>query len=187
MSREPCPYEDIYRDYARLVLKLSYRSLPPWLEEGYSNVYGSMTFTEKGARLGKPDPTDMSVLYMSPLLPLDLVFHVDRSSPYYTVGEKTTVYFAESRALVHFLLTDPQMSGGKALDQYIARVEGGADALEAARQVFGDLDQLQSKLEAYVKQTNSPPVGDRRCGRRRFRRVRQNAFRRRSGSPHGRL
>jgi hypothetical protein len=29
------PYEQIYRDYARLVLKLSYRTLPPWLESGY--------------------------------------------------------------------------------------------------------------------------------------------------------
>ena len=154
----PVPYEDIYRDYARVVLKLSYRNLPPWLEEGYSNVYGSMTFTDKGVRLGKPDPTDMSVLYMSPLLPLDIVLHVDRSSPYYTVGEKTTMYFAESRALVNFLLTDPQMSGRKVLDQYIDRVESGADSLEAAKQVFGDLTQLQSKLEAYIKQTKEPPA-----------------------------
>src|ERR1019366_5428647 len=98
------------------------------------------------------------VLFESPLLPLDLIFHVDRNSAYYTVGEKNTVYFAESRALVHFLLTDPQMSGTKVLDQYVTRVEGGADALESARQVFGDLNQLQSKLETYIKQTNAPPV-----------------------------
>jgi len=37
----PVPYEDIYHEYARLVLKLSYHSLPPWLEEGYANVYGA--------------------------------------------------------------------------------------------------------------------------------------------------
>ena len=132
--------------------------MPPWLEEGYSNVYGSMTLTDKGARLGQPDPEDMSVLFESPLLPLDLVFHVDRNSPYYTVGEKDTMFFAESRALVHFLLTDPQMTGAKALDQYVTRVEGGADALESARQVFGDLNQLQSRLEAYIKQMNAPPA-----------------------------
>src|SRR4029077_5629473 len=123
----------------------------------YSHVYGSMTFTEKGGMLGRPDPEDMSVLYMSPLLPLDIVFHVDRDSAYYNVGEKTTMYFAESRALVHFLLTDPQMSGAKSMAQYIAKVEGGADALEAARPVFGDLDQLRSKLEAYIKAPNSLP------------------------------
>ena len=27
----------------------SYRNLPPWLEEGYSTVYGSLTFSDTGA------------------------------------------------------------------------------------------------------------------------------------------
>ena len=152
------PYEDIYHDFARLVLKLSYHGLPPWLEEGYANVYGGMTLTEKGARIGRPDPEDLSALWESPLLPIDLVIHVDRASGYYNSGGKTTVYTAESRALVHFLLTDPQGSGIKSLDQYVAQVESGADALQAARQVFGDLNQLQSRLESYIKQTTSTPA-----------------------------
>jgi len=68
------------------------------------------------------------------------------------------VYTAESRALVHYLLTDGQTSGIKSLERYIAQVEGGADALEAARQVFGDLNQLQGRLDAYIKQITSPPT-----------------------------
>lgn len=152
------PYEQIYRDYARLVLKLSYRSLPPWLEAGYENVYGSMQLSDKGARLTRPDPEDLSVLYENPLLPLDLVLRVDRDSPYYTNGGKTSVYFAESRALVHFLLTDSQMSSGKPLDRYIDLIEHGTDSLQAARQAFGDLNQLQSRLNSYIKQINAPPT-----------------------------
>jgi tetratricopeptide (TPR) repeat protein len=154
----PVPYEDIYHEYARLVLKLSYHSLPPWLEGGYANVYGSMTLTDKGARIGRPDHEDLAALWRSPLLPLDLVIHVDRASAYYNSGGETTVYSAESRAFVHYLLTDAQASGIKSLEQYIAQVEGGADALQAARQVFGDLNQLQGRLEAYIKETTSPPT-----------------------------
>jgi tetratricopeptide (TPR) repeat protein len=82
---------------------------------------------------------------------------VDRASAYYNSGNKNAVYFAESRALVHYLLTDPQGLGTKSLDRYIAQVESGADALQAARQVFGDLNQLQSRLESYVKQTANTP------------------------------
>ena len=152
------PYQDVFQEYARLILKRSYRNLPPWLEEGYANAFGSMTFTEKGARLGRPDPEDLSVLWESPLLPLDIVLQADRTSPYYTNGSKDTVYFAESRALVHFLLTDPQASGAKPLDRYVSQVENGADPLQTARQVFGDLNQLRDRLEAYVKQTNSAPA-----------------------------
>jgi len=62
----PVPYEDIYHEYARLVLKLSYHSLPPWLEEGYANVYGSMALTDKGARIGRPDHEDLSALVEEP-------------------------------------------------------------------------------------------------------------------------
>src|ERR1700686_2138259 len=116
-----------------------------------------MILTDKGARIGRPDPEDLSALWESPLLPLDLVIHVDRASGYYNSGGKTTVYSAESHALVHYLLTDGQGSGIKSLERYIAQVEGGTDALEAARQVFGDLNQLQSKLEAYIKQSKGAP------------------------------
>src|SRR6266852_1160095 len=152
------PYQDVFQEYARLILKRSYRNLPPWLEEGYANAFGSMTLTEKGARLGRPDPEDLSVLWESPLLPLDIVLQADRTSPYYTNGSKDTVYFAESRALVHFLLTDAQAAGGKPLDRYVSQVENGADPLQTARQVFGDLNQLRDRLESYVKQTNSAPA-----------------------------
>jgi Flp pilus assembly protein TadD len=153
----PVPYEEIYQDYARMVLKLSYHGLPPWLEEGYANIYGSIALTDKGARLGRPDPEDLSVLWESPLLPLDLVLKVDRESAYYSSGNKTSVYFAESRALVHYLLADSQGAGTKSLERYVTQVESGTDPLQTARQVFGDLSQLQGRLESYIKQTSTAP------------------------------
>jgi tetratricopeptide (TPR) repeat protein len=152
------PYIEIFQNYAREILKLSYRNLPPWIEEGYSTVYGSVNFNDRGARLERPDPEDLSVLFESPLLPLDLVLHVDRTSPYYSPGNKQSVYFAESRVLVHFLISDPQFAGTKSMERYITAVEGGADSLQAARDAFGDLNQLQTKLDAFVKQVSGPPA-----------------------------
>jgi tetratricopeptide (TPR) repeat protein len=150
------PYIEIFQNYARDILKLSYRNLPPWLEEGYSTVYGSVAFTDRGVRLERPDPEDLSVLFESPLLPLDLVLHVDRASPYYTSGNKQSVYFAESRVLVHYLISDPQFAGTKSMQRYITAVQSGADSLQAARDSFGDLNQLQAKLDAFVKQVSGP-------------------------------
>ena len=151
-------YAGIYQSYAREILKLSYRNLPPWIEEGYSTVFSSLTFTDRGARMERPEPDDLSVLFESPLLPLDLVLHVDKTSGYYSPGNKDSVYFAESRVLLHFLITDPQFAGSNALDRYLTAVQGGTDSLQAARDAFGDLNQLQAKLEAYVKDVSGPPV-----------------------------
>ena len=152
------PYIEIFQNYAREILKRSYRNLPPWLEEGYSTVYGSVAFNDRGVRLERPDPEDLSVLFESPLLPLDLVLHVDRTSPYYSPGNRQSVYFAESRVLVHFLISDPQFAGTKSMERYVTAVEGGADSLQAARDAFGDLNQLQTKLDAFVKQVSGPPA-----------------------------
>ena len=147
---------DIFQNYAREILKHSYRTLLPWIEEGYSTVYSSLTFSDRGARLERPDPDDLSVLFESPLLPIDLVLHVDRNSGYYNPGNKQSVYFAESRVLLHMLISDPQFAGSNAMDRYITAVQGGADSVQAARDAFGDLNQLQAKLEAYVKNVSGP-------------------------------
>ena len=152
------PFAEIFQNYAREILKRSYRNLPPWLEEGYSTVYGSITFNERGMRLERPEPEDLSVLFESPLLPLDLVLRADRSSPYYSPGNKESVYFAESRVLLHYLISDPQFVGSKAMERYVTAVQGGTDLLQAARDAFGDLNQLQAKLEAFVKNVNGAPA-----------------------------
>jgi tetratricopeptide (TPR) repeat protein len=151
-------YTEIFQNYAKEILKLSYRNLPPWLEEGFSTVYGNVTFTDRGVRLERPDPDDLSVLSESPLLPLDLVLHVDHSSPYYSPGNKASVYFAESRVLVHLLISDPQFTATKAMERYVTSVQSGADSVKAARDAFGDLNQLQAKLDAFVKNVSGAPT-----------------------------
>ena len=152
------PFAEIYKTYAHDVVKRSYRNLPPWLEEGFSNIFSGITFTEHSVRLERPDPEDLSVLFESPLLPLDLVFHVDRNSPYYSPGDTQSVYFAESRVLVHFFIVDPQFSGSKAMERYIAAVQSGTDSVQAARDAFGDLNQLQTKFSAFVNQVKGAPT-----------------------------
>jgi tetratricopeptide (TPR) repeat protein len=150
------PYIEIFQNFAREILKRSYRNLPPWIEEGYSTVYGSLTFSDRGIRLERPDPEDLSVLFESPLLPLDLVLHVDRSSGYYSPGDKGSVYFAESRVLLHYLISDPQYASSNSIARYVTAVQGGADSLQAARDAFGDLNQLQGKLDGYIKNVSGP-------------------------------
>ncbi|HEX3371818.1 MAG TPA: tetratricopeptide repeat protein, partial [Candidatus Acidoferrales bacterium] len=152
------PFADIFKTYAHDVIKRSYRNMPPWLEEGYSAVFAGVTFTDKGVRLERPEPEDLSVLFESPLLPLDLIFHVDRNSGYYSPGDTQSVYSAESRVLLHFLIVDPQISGSKGMERYIAAVQGGADSVQAARDAFGDLAQLQKRFEAFVNEVKGVPT-----------------------------
>lgn len=147
-------YQDVYEQYASMILELSYHSLPPWTKLGLSDLLSSLEANENGARMGKADPDDLSILWESPLLPLDIVCKADGASPYYTGSRgRRTTFSTESWALVHYLLVNPAVRDSHPLPQYISLVENGADPLASARQVFGDLGALRDRLSAYVKRT----------------------------------
>jgi len=150
-------YQDVYEQYASMILDLSYHSLPPWTKLGLADLLSSLEANENGARIGKADPDDLSSLWESPLLPLDIVCKADGASPYYTSSrDRRTTFSTESWALVHYLLVNPAVRDSHPLPQYISLVENGSDPLASARQLFGDLSALRERLGAYVKQAEFP-------------------------------
>jgi tetratricopeptide (TPR) repeat protein len=148
------PYLPIYHEYVHLIVSLNYQHFPLWLNEGFADFLGCATLTAKGGKLGRPSSSDLEILQQSKLLPLDTLFRVDHQSPYYNEAEKTTIFYAESWALVHYLMLDPQKQKDQALSKYISFVENGADPVEAANRAFGDLAQLQKALESYITKTS---------------------------------
>ena len=60
-----------------------------------------------------------------------------------------TLFYAQSWALTHFLQSDEGRH--RELTAYVSRLGGGADALQAARETFGDLEALGNELRKYVR------------------------------------
>ena len=89
---------------------------------------------------------------MSRPLPLATLFTVDTSSPYYHEENKGSIFYAESWALVHFLQIKDFQTKTHRLTDYTELLEQKVDAVTAATRVFGDLKQLQSNLETYIRQ-----------------------------------
>jgi tetratricopeptide (TPR) repeat protein len=148
------PYLPIYHEYVHLIVNLNYRHFPVWLNEGFADFLGCATLTAKGGKLGQASSSELYVLQQGKLLPLDVLFKVDQRSPYYNEANKTTVFYAESWALVHYLMTDPEKQKDRSLSKYISYVENGADPVEAANRAFGDLGQLQKALQPYITKTS---------------------------------
>jgi tetratricopeptide (TPR) repeat protein len=148
------PYLAIYHEYVHLIVNLNYQHFPIWLNEGFADFLGSATLTAKGGKLGQPSSWDLDLLQQSKLLPLETLFKVDYQSPYYNEANKTTIFYAESWALVHYLMLDPEKQNNQALGKYISFVESGADPVEAATRAFGDLGQLQKALQSYINRTS---------------------------------
>lgn len=148
------PYHTIYHEYVHLIVNLNFRHFPRWLNEGYAEFLGYASVSGNGGKLGQPSSSQLYVLSQHKLVPLDVLFKVDEKSPYYNEANKGTIFYAESWALVHYLMLDPEKLKAKVLGKYLALIESEVDPPEAAQQAFGDLAQLLKQLDAYTRKTN---------------------------------
>lgn len=147
----PNPYSVVYHEYTHLMLSKA-ANIPLWLDEGMAQFYENTELYEKSAALGGANSRNVKLLLRSPQLPLPTLFTIDEKSPYYREKEKGSMFYAESWALVHYLLFRDYESKTSKLNEYVSLLAQNVDAVTAATQVFGDLKKLQAALEHYIVQ-----------------------------------
>ncbi len=151
------PYHVVYHEYAHLVLEDDFRNIPLWLNEGLAEFYGNSEIDRKTVRLGLPSKENLALLREHPWLPLETLFTVDQSSPYYNEEDKGSIFYAESWALTDYLMFVKRSNGKGPIDRYLAlvsqRAGPGSDPVTAATETFGDLHDLEAKLQNFVKRS----------------------------------
>ncbi len=148
------PYHTLYHEYVHLLVNLNYRRLPAWLNEGLAEFYGNTTIEERVVGLGHFDQSHLRLLAESRLIPLEVLLKVDRNSPYYNEANRASMFYAESWALVHYLLSDEKLREMQPLLAYTNLLQQEVDEAEAARRAFGDLKQLERKLEEHIRRSD---------------------------------
>jgi tetratricopeptide (TPR) repeat protein len=146
------PYAVVYHEYTHLLLSKAAEWLPLWLNEGLAEFYQNTDIHEKDVVLGQSSPENLELLRENRLLPLATLFTVDASSPYYHEENKGSIFYAESWALTHYFLVKDQQEKTHRLTDYAELLEQKLDPVTAATRAFGDLKQLQSNLESYIRQ-----------------------------------
>jgi hypothetical protein len=147
------PYAVVYHEYTHLLLSRA-EFIPLWLNEGLAEYYQNTDIHEKEVALGQPSPENLELLRQNRLMPLPMLFAVDHSSPYYHEENKGSIFYAESWALTHYLEQQDFRDKTQRLTIYAQLLAQNVDATTAATRAFGDLKQLQSALEGYVRQAS---------------------------------
>ena len=147
------PFHALYHEYAHALLHLNFSELPLWLDEGLAEFYGNSKLSDKESRVGTIDETHLYILHQNKLLPIETLLNVDHSSPHYNEANRASVFYAESWALVHYLLLDTEAQQRQLLKNFLSAWDKGASQLEAAQQAFGDLNRFGKVIEAYSRQT----------------------------------
>lgn len=146
------PYAVVYHEYTHLLVTKAAEWMPLWLNEGLAEFYQNSDIREKDVSLGEPSGENILLLRQNRLLPLATLFTVDASSPYYHEENKGSIFYAESWALTHYIFMKDHQDKGSRLAQYAELLIQKVDPVTAATRAFGDLKQLQSRLEDYIRQ-----------------------------------
>jgi len=146
------PYHIIYHEYAHNLMNMNYGIVPVWLSEGLAEFFGHTVINAREAVVGVRSANELALLRKTNLLALDIFFAVDYASPYYEEENKTTLFYAQSWALTHYLMMSDQGARRAQITGFLHLLEQDAATTDAASRAFGDFTVLARQLDSYVRQ-----------------------------------
>lgn len=154
------PYATVYHEYFHVFARERFGRLPLWLDEGLAKFWEMTSIGTDVVRIGEASRRNLKVLANEPSLPLPVLFAVDHGSPHYEETERSKLFYAQSWALVHYLLLGDET--GESRHQLAAYVR---IASTSPAPPFGDLEALARNVDRYVQRSRfsgferSPPAG----------------------------
>jgi tetratricopeptide (TPR) repeat protein len=145
------PFESVYHEYVHFLTRRMIARLPLWMVEGLAEFYGNTKVEGRRIFVGAPSSSNLEVLHGSDFLPLNTLFAVNASSPYYHEESKTSIFYAESWLLTHYLITRDWREQTHRLNDFVQLLGQNVGAEEAARRTIGETGRLQEELEQYTR------------------------------------
>jgi len=135
-----------------LMLQDATAAYPTWMTEGYAEFFAPAEFLPDGSvEFGEPPNYrgwELRVL-RGMTLPEMLGGIYNQ-----TTGEEWISQYSRGWLLAHYLAFEPSRRGQAS--KYVALIQKGVPALDAAKQAFGDLKQLEKDLDKYRERDTLP-------------------------------
>jgi Flp pilus assembly protein TadD len=143
-------YETFYHEYYHSLTIPYFPNLPLWVAEGLAEFFAHTEIDDKSVGMGQADPNLLAELQHGPFIPLQVLFKIDRSSPYYNEEKKTSIFYAESWALTHYLMEGDRRAHRSSFISYLNALDQGKSQEEAVAESFGDVKKLEMNLLDYI-------------------------------------
>lgn len=152
-GRDPA-YEVIFHEYTHLLVNNSFDNAPLWFNEGLAEYYSSFIITDdQKVVIGRNIGEHVYLLRDNKMLPLKTLFEVDHKSPHYNETKKQGIFYAQSWALVHYLMIG---KAGKVdqLGKFLNLLNARVPVEDACNQAFGmPIEAMEKELRNYVNQS----------------------------------
>lgn len=149
----PKSFGTIFHEYMHLFIDNNLRGLPLCFNEGLAEYYGAMTISDDGRKvtLGNVSAGRARLLNESKLLPIQTLLATDYNSDYYNEGNQRQVFYAQSWALIHFLLQRDSSNGLASFAQFLELLSSGATVDHSLKEVFHlSIVEIEKALSEYV-------------------------------------
>jgi tetratricopeptide (TPR) repeat protein len=150
----------IYHEYVHRLMSDNLSSKPPWFQEGFAECFSTLEIEgrDKKLRLGRAIGEHVALLSERRFLPLEQLFAVTTESKEYNEEEKQGLFYAESWALVHYMMLGPKDRRIRFFE-FLDGLNKGTPAPIVFQRVFQtDLPTFQKTFEAYIQQRLTWPA-----------------------------
>lgn len=156
-ARAEHPMAVIFHEYTHLFTAYTPIAWPLWLKEGVAEVYSTFDVKKNEVSIGKPVTHHVLLLRENKFVPFETLFSVVHSSPVYNERDKQGVFYAESWALVHYLMYGNNGARQQQLIQFILALGRGANVERAFSEVFKtDFATMEKELRRYIGKDSYP-------------------------------
>jgi hypothetical protein len=136
----------LQHEYVHIITRGTIPDVPAWLDEGLSDFWGSLRVQDGMVEVGVAPPGYVRRLRSRDWIPLAELVAIERGR-YGTSSRRAQMVYAQSWALVHYLLMRPEAG---------TREPGVGSAPVFAPTLPADLATLERELKAYVRAGRLP-------------------------------
>jgi tetratricopeptide (TPR) repeat protein len=141
----------IYHEYLHYLMHNNFASFPLWLNEGLAEYYSTFQVAKDEARIGQPITEHVFWLRQHTFIPLATLFAVNERSPEYNESSRRGGFYAESWALVHYLISGSPERRQQAAE-YLRLLQAGTPPGQVFARAFGaDPTALERELQVYTR------------------------------------
>src|SRR5690349_3020893 len=146
------PFTVIFHEYTHLLVENTFKDVPVWFNEGLAEYYSTFKITDdQQIEIGTAIGNHVLLLRESKMLPLKTLFEVDHKSPHYNEKNKQGIFYAQSWALMHYLIIG---KAGKIeqLGKFMELLGAKTPLEQAFQQAFGmPFEAMEKELREYVR------------------------------------
>jgi tetratricopeptide (TPR) repeat protein len=146
-----------YHEYVHALEHLNFHNLPPWVTEGIASFYSTFSIEGNRGEIGRLIREYARFIREDGIkIPVRELVAARSTYAFGSDGFKVGEFYAESWALMHYLLVGGKAERAAQLVRFITRVEAGTPPKVAAEEAFGNLDKLQQELDGYFRRVALP-------------------------------